>query len=157
MLGGERRIFSYRYDDDDALSVNFLPLTLSYAEDQSDGTCISFNIGYSLSRLSPSKFGLKKRRYPMNGFGLGVLSNTSRLTVISEMGSHTKIKAPVCHDTKTIGWLSPLHDGNDSHVGPYSGQKFSLDEVKQGISSDFPMLDFEALSDLPIRRQPDQR
>lgn len=157
VLGDGRRVFSYRYDDDDALSERFLPLASGHAAGQDDGSCISFNLGYSLSQVSPGQFGLKRRRYPMIGLGLGVLSNTSRLTIISEMGSHTKIKAPVCHDTTAIGWLSPLHDGNDSHVGPYVGQTLPLDAVKQMIAADFPMIDFDSLSDLPIRRQPDQR
>lgn len=157
VLGGGRRTFNYRYDDDDALSVNFLPLASSYARSQEDGACISFNIGYSLSRISSDKFGLKTRRYPMIGLGLGVLSNTNNLTTIFEMGHHRKIKNPTYHDTNTIGWLTPLHDGNDSHVGAYSGPIFPLNKVKQQISSDFPTLDFEALSDLPIRREPDQR
>lgn len=150
-----QRIFNYRYDDDDALSSEFLSKVEEHARNTGDGGCISFTSGYSLSRVGPNEFGLHVRKYPLNAFGLGILSHSDNLQLIFEKGAHTKITSEVTHDSKTIGWLSPVHDGNDSRIGEFKGKPIGLDEIAGTISKQFPQIDVTRMEQLSLRRTGD--
>ena len=93
----------------------------------------------------------------MNAFGLGVVSIREKLKTILECGSHQKISSGVTHDTENFGWLSPIHDGNDSHVNAYKKESIPREEMIKLVESLFPHLDAKEISKIPTVRPPDER
>lgn len=135
--------------------MNYAKLIKERVPADADQLVVSLNKGYMLSRVSEHEFGINIRKYPLNAFGLGVVSAPGKIKTIFELGGHTKITLPTFHDVDNIGWLSAVHDGNDSRIGqmlaPISGPEKILDVTK----NIFPQLTLEALYSLPFRRAPD--
>ncbi|WP_020180583.1 glycosyltransferase [Methylopila sp. M107] len=149
------RFYSYRYDEDDALSKTYVDDILRIANDVADNTVISFNNGYSLSRRTHEHFQMRVRNYPLNAFGLGIVSSKDDLKLAFGLGSHTKITLPTHHDQTAIGWLSTVHNMNDSRVGTSKPGGQSAAAVHDQLQELFPQVSLEALLSLPLRRTTD--
>lgn len=154
MAAGDR-IYSYRYDDDDALPNTYIPSVRRICKDLAPNSVVSFNNGYSLSRVGDDCFGMHVRNYPLNAFGLGVVSDNNNLKTIFELGPHTKITLPTYHDTDNIGWLSTVHQSNDSRVGEMKSKIYSGKEIIDQISSLFPHVTLTGIQQLSFRRPAD--
>ncbi|BEB41416.1 hypothetical protein VEE43_40040 [Escherichia coli] len=149
------QIFTFRYDDDDCLPTNYAQMIKERVSPDADQLVVSLNKGYMLSRVSEHEFGINVRKYPLNAFGLGVVSAPNKLKTIFELGAHTKITLPTIHDTDNIGWLSAVHDNNDSRIGPMLAPISGPDKILEVTKNIFPYLTMEALYALPFRRAPD--
>lgn len=110
------RVYSYRLDDDDALSVDFIKTIRQRAKETPDSTVISFDWGLSLRRLDEGTFGVKDREQPMIAIGLGTFCKPSKPMSPMQMGNHAKIaeKWPVHHVREPSQWLRVAHEFNDS-------------------------------------------
>ncbi|HCO3629141.1 TPA: hypothetical protein N8F07_000162 [Escherichia coli] len=149
------QVFTFRYDDDDCLPVNYAQMIKDRITPDADQLVISLNKGYMLSRVGEHEFGINVRKYPLNAFGLGVVSAPNKIKTIFELGAHTKITIPTIHDTDNIGWLSAVHDENDSRIGPMLAPVSGPDKILEVTKNIFPQLTIDALYDLPFRRAPD--
>ncbi|WP_275094011.1 glycosyltransferase [Brevibacterium aurantiacum] len=146
------RVFSYRYDDDDALPVGYFETVGRLSLGEPEGTVISLNSGYSLSRLAENSYTMPIRRYPMNAFGLGVITSGREYRTIFDLGAHTRIRGRVVHGTEGIGWLATMHQLNDSRVGPPKRETLTTNEVLNLLAKDFPQICPNALRSLSFRR-----
>lgn len=149
------KIFTYRYDDDDALSIDFLEQIENGASKIDINTVISFSHGYCLSRIDNENYNMYVRNYPLNAFGLGIVSNLENFKTIFELGSHTKITEPVLLIEDTIGWLCTVHADNDSRVGKIRNERLNRKMIIEKISDKFPNIDTNILSNLTFRRDAD--
>ncbi|WP_285130296.1 glycosyltransferase [Leclercia adecarboxylata] len=154
-IAGNEQVFTFRYDDDDCLPVNYASLIKERVPADADQLVVSLNKGYMLSRVSEHEFGINVRKYPLNAFGLGVVSAPNKLKTIFELGAHTKISLDTVHDVDNIGWLSAVHDENDSRIGPMLAPISGPDKILSVTRDIFPQLTQAALYDLPFRRAPD--
>lgn len=154
-MGGNEKIFTYRYDDDDALSIDFLEQIERNCLLADINTVISFNDGYCLSRINKDSYNLYVRKYPLNAFGLGIVSDLNDFKIIFELGSHTQIKLPTIHIKDVLGWLCTVHADNDSRVGKRRLEIESKDSVIKAINEKFPHIEKDILSNLTFRRDED--
>lgn len=145
------RLFNYRYDDDDALPLDFIRRIRSISTNEPDGTFVSMNIGYTIGRFSENIYRIKQKHYPMNAFGLGIFSSSENYQCIFGHGNHVEIKGNVYHDLENIGWLATTHDGNDSRLGEMKTKDYSAQEILGILSNKFPQISISSLISLPIR------
>lgn len=149
------RVFTYRYDDDDALSIDFLSQIEQVSLGVDIDTVVSFRYGYYLSRINDENYTLYVRNYPLNACGLGLISYLDNFKTIFELGSHTQIKEPVVLIEDVLGWLSTQHAHNDSKIGKARQKLLTKEIVIDTISEKFPHIDTEILSKLTFRRDED--
>jgi hypothetical protein len=148
------RLFTYRYDDDDALPRDYLSRISRLASDAVDGTVISLNIGYNLGRFSETNFRIRERDYPMNAFGLGLVSSAGKYQTIFQKGNHVTISdTPIIHDRSPASFLAAVHGGNDSRIGEMRVSNMTADQVLEVLADRFPQISREALQLLPIREE----
>ncbi|WP_196804813.1 glycosyltransferase [Methylopila sp. M107] len=151
MAAGEK-LFTYRFDDDDALSKDYTVNVRRICAELPTNSVVSFNTGYRLCRAGKDEFGVHIKQYPLNAYGLGVISDASDLRTIFQLGSHKKIDLPTHHDQGAISWISTVHDINDSRVAYNKPAKISGAEVIARTSGLFPQITLEAIRSLPEHR-----
>lgn len=151
-VAGDDRVFSYRFDDDDALPFTYLSRLRRVCEGVPSNTVVSFNRGYSLSRIEEDAYTMPVRRYPLNAFGLGICSDPIDLRTIFELGPHAKISEPVIHVKDEIGWLATMHQLNDSRIGEPKKVRLTASQVMADIAPLFPQIEHTALQELSFRR-----
>ncbi|QUS35686.1 glycosyltransferase [Falsirhodobacter algicola] len=154
-IAGTGRVYTFRYDDDDALPRDYADKVEKIAASIAPGTVISFNNGFSISRVGEDAYGFRIRRYPLNAFGLGILSDMADLKTVFQLGPHTKITLPVHHDTTSIGYACTVHADNDSRVGEMKSEIVSGDHVIAQMQDLFPHITAEGLKVLTFRRPSD--
>lgn len=154
-IAGDGRVYTFRYDDDDALPWDYADRVQEIANGVEVNTVISFNNGYSISRMGVDEYGFYVRKYPLNAFGLGIVSDIACLKTVFELGPHTKITLPVHHDKETIGYACTVHETNDSRVGEMNAKIVSGSEVIKTMRKLFPHIGERDLKILTYRRKSD--
>jgi hypothetical protein len=152
------RLFTYRYDDDDLLSADFLRRVEKICESVPDGTAISMNKGFVVARLDDESFGVHELEYPLNAYGLGVVVDGAQPQSIFDFGRHDHLEAPVFHDVDSPGWIAFRHGFNGSQVyGTELGRLRNLvasrrttDETVELLRENFPHLEVAGLEALPV-------
>ncbi|MEL7976537.1 glycosyltransferase [Isoptericola sp. F-RaC21] len=152
------RLFSYRYDDDDVLSVDFLQRVEQICETVPDGTVVSMNKGFVVARLGDDSFGAHEQEDPLNAYGLGVVTGGARVRNVFDLGRHDAPSGPVFHEVETPAWIAFRHGLNDSQVnGTELGRlKKLLDHRRAGdrtaelLHEHFPHVGLAALEGLPV-------
>ncbi|MDO5706201.1 MAG: glycosyltransferase [Paracoccus sp. (in: a-proteobacteria)] len=154
-ISSANNVFTFRYDDDDALPKTYAQMVREAVSKREPDTVLSFHNGFSLSRVGEDQFLFNIRKYPLNAYGIGYKSSLENLRTILHLGSHTKITRPTVHDTDQIGWLSSVHNLNDSRVGAPRVDPISARDVLQQIKPLFPQISIETLQTLQLRRSED--
>lgn len=154
-LADSDKIVTLRYDDDDALPINYTDIIRNAISSTEDNTVISINKGYMLSRIGENDFGVNIRRYPLNAFGLAYTSSLKDLKTVYELGPHTKITEPTIHIKDDIGFLSTVHDLNDSRIGEIRADIINPNEAISIIKEKFPQITLDSLYSMEFRRKPD--
>jgi hypothetical protein len=157
-LAAGERLFTYRYDDDDLLSVDFLRRVEKICESVPDGTAISMNEGYVVARLDDRSFGVHRQHYPLNAYGLGVVVDGAAPRSIFELGNHDRLSGPVFHDVDNPSWIAFRHGFNGSQVRGTElnrlkrlvGNRQSCVQAVELLHENFPHLEPAALETLPV-------
>jgi Putative rhamnosyl transferase len=145
-LTGGGRTFTYRFDDDDALSSSFVP-RVTEAETTEDGTVVSFNNGVCLARQSEQTFRLVPRHYPLNAQGIGIFSRgTSPITAV-DLGTHTTAdqRFSVLHLEGAPAWIMTAHGANDGPRGTYRVPGMDSATILDCLNDSFPQITSKAL------------
>jgi hypothetical protein len=157
-IGGEGRVFNYRYDDDDLLSADFLTDVDSLCADVPTGTVVSMNKGFVVGRLGADSYGAFENLDPLNAYGLGMVVDATEPRNIFDVGPHDKVKDSVAHNTSTPSWIAFRHGLNDSqsNVSELKRLKQLQANARSGaetvtvLAGHIPHLDLEALQILPV-------
>lgn len=108
----------YRLDDDDVLSTEYFDLVSPYVKPEFVGMMVSLPLGIEAIRSGSDFYNLREAHVPMNSMGLlSVCSIDSNGTVRAPQGgAHDKSDrfAPVIIDSRGLGYLRCLHDGQDN-------------------------------------------
>jgi hypothetical protein len=156
-LADGERVFSYRYDDDDVLSTQFLSVVERMCADAPDGTAVSMNKGLLMARLGDDSFGVYEQDYPLNAYGLGLLSSAEAPKNVFSLGSHDKVSVPVIHERETSAWIAFRHGLNDSQVNGTELNRLKRlaeharpgEQTVETLTESFPHISLDALRRLP--------
>lgn len=106
-------VFTFRLDDDDALSRDYLPTVLEWCTSHPIGICLSLDDGLRVA-IKDGILLWRKTTMPCNAQGLGYLAAGTKLKTILDLGDHTKIADHTpTHHIKGIQWLYSIHGMND--------------------------------------------
>lgn len=146
------RVFSYRLDDDDALSSTFPAQVEAASREVEDGTVVSFDNGFSLARRGQDDYRLQERNYPMIALGLGVFASADQMETPLDLGNHARIAGTrkTHHVSTPHMWIRTMHADNDSDVrGLKREPARTRDDVAKTLSENFAHITPDALSALP--------
>ncbi|MEU2200925.1 glycosyltransferase [Isoptericola sp. NPDC019482] len=157
-IASGERLFSYRYDDDDVLSVDFLERVEKICETAPDGTAISMNKGFSVARLDQDTFGVYEQHYPLNAYGLGVVVDGAQPRNVFDFGRHDVLGASVHHDVDNPSWIAFRHGFNGSQVRgtelnrlrKLADSRRSGDQAVELLREHFPHVELAGLEELPV-------
>lgn len=116
-IAAEERVFTFRLDDDDALSANYLRMVFDLARGASD-TVICMDRGIWIARQGDRIVAIESAQ-PFNAQGIGYLTRRSeKLQTIFNLGDHRYLgRENRCrHETRSVLWIRGVHADNDSPV-----------------------------------------
>jgi hypothetical protein len=116
-IAAEERVFTFRLDDDDALSANYLRTVIKLARGASD-TVICMDRGIWIERLGDRIVAIEGAK-PFNAQGIGYLTRRAgKLQTIFNLGDHRYLgrKNRCRHETRSVSWIRGVHADNDSPV-----------------------------------------
>lgn len=147
------RFYSYRIDDDDALSPDYVTEVVRRADEIPDGGVLSCTNGIQMARYGEDRFRVTHRHYPLNAQGMGVYSGPPQFKTMLHMGKHTAVRerAPVTEEEGSPKWLRVVHADNDSRTGFIKSPDFTLAEAAAFIGEWFPHIGERELSLIPVR------
>jgi hypothetical protein len=150
---GGQRFYSYRIDDDDALSPDYVKEVVARDAEIPDGGVLSCTNGLQMARYGEDRFRVTHRRYPLNAQGMGVYSGPPKFDTMLHMGKHTAIgeRAPVTEEEGSPKWLRVVHADNDSRTGFIKSPDFTLSEAAAFVGEWFPHIGEHELSLIPVR------
>jgi Putative rhamnosyl transferase len=113
-LVGDDRAYTFRLDDDDALSADFVETVLSH-QNVPDGTVLSFDRGLVLQATDAGRPILRPKSTIKSSMGMGIFTRGPEPKLIYQLGNHTRVdeRAQVVH-VKTPSWILGRHATNDS-------------------------------------------
>lgn len=150
---GERAFFSYRVDDDDALSPLFVSDILGAASDLQPGAALTCVHGFMVGRYGKKVFRIRRRPYyPLNAQGLGVYSGPPQFSTVLDMGNHKKIaeRVPEVREIAPPRWIRFVHASNDTGQPPIDAPDLSLEDTLAALNEWFPHITEHELLRLPI-------
>lgn len=137
-------VFTFRLDDDDVLSRDYLCRVAAWIEGGGRGV-LSFDSGIYLARLGQVwRWGL--RTVPNIAIGLGLLASPERPLTIYDRGNHVEIDRgnQVSRVVDQPMWIRTIHAHNSSGVSRFAGQQIGNDQVRLMLRRLFPHVDQEA-------------
>jgi hypothetical protein len=143
-----RRVFSFRLDDDDAVSIHYLDAARKAAAAAPDGTVISFDTGVKIQGIDAQGAIVAPSSYPFIALGLGHVGSPHGGQTIFDLGSHRTIRqrAATVQLADQTYWCRSVHATSDAGKRSAPKQpKMNATEIARRLSSDFPFLDFERL------------
>ncbi|MDR6951714.1 hypothetical protein J2X65_001063 [Ancylobacter sp. 3268] len=155
-LAAGGRLFSYRFDDDDALPPSYIDMIRSHAETLADGTVISPINGWTIAPAPDDGIQMQSSELPCLALGLGVISSAERYLSAFQLGNHMTVhkRFPVhLISSERPLWLRTRHGYNDSvkrRPGPPPEDKPML-EASLALKKDFPFIN---LASLRVLHQP---
>jgi len=113
-------LFSFRIDDDDALSVTYLDALLAHVNVKA-AAAYCFDRGLYVQNSKQGTLMAVPTHKPLVAVGLGYLDPSGKKTVF-DLGNHTKIaeQGPVSTLPGAPFWIKSIHAGNDSK-DPFAG------------------------------------
>lgn len=145
------RVFAFRIDDDDGLSVAAIDKIARLAKSTDDGFAVAFDRGFFIRPLPLSRLVFDERVFKNIAIGLGVFSSKSQLISPFNMGHHRAPRYPIINIGDQPYWLRLIHSSNDSTASV--GSRWSIGASRRRaadrMSAYFPGLDLtECLSAL---------
>ncbi|GAB4066130.1 hypothetical protein GCM10028812_13190 [Ancylobacter sonchi] len=143
------RLYSYRLDDDDALSPAYFDVIAPRLDALADRTVVSAIDGLTIAPEPDEVINLRSCRHKYNAQGMGVVSGPDDYLTAFSLGSHMRVNTRFPVDLVTTGrpvWLRTRHASNDS-PGRLGAQPVSLGlpEALVRLKADFPFLNEAAM------------
>jgi len=135
------RTFTFRLDDDDALSSAYVDAIVSATTLVPDNTVLSFDTGF---KFQQGRFGgliLSQRVRALGSAGLGYVRSGSDTKTIFDLGSHTEIGGTnaVHHIADKPYWIRTFHDTNDTERNRRIIRRYtSFRHLRSVLAKDFP-------------------
>jgi hypothetical protein len=145
------RVFSFRIDDDDAVSTQYTDELLARLPGVPDGSALSFDTGVFVEGCDATSAYVAPKSVPCIALGLGYVTRAPDQTVVFGLGRHTTIaeRFPTVNVTGGTYWLRSLHAHNDTgpRRAPTSDAQ-TINVMREALQPLFPYVDFAALAPL---------
>lgn len=144
------RLFSYRLDDDDALSPAYVDIVRERVEALPDLTAVSVVDGWTVAPLADERYEMQRCEIQHLALGLGVLSSAEDYRTAFTLGNHMTIhKRYESHfiSSERPLWLRTRHAYNDTQKrrrGP-DPEQMPLLQASATLRKDFPFITLAAL------------
>ncbi|MBS7545771.1 glycosyltransferase [Ancylobacter oerskovii] len=149
-LAAGGRLFSYRFDDDDALPPSYIEMIGAHADNLPDGTVISPVNGWTIAPAAEEVVQLQKSELPFLALGLGVVSSAERYLSAFQLGNHMTVdkRFPVhLISSERPLWLRTRHGSNDTIKRRRGPPPVDLPMLEASIElkKDFPFINLASM------------
>ncbi|MFI3242527.1 MAG: glycosyltransferase [Alphaproteobacteria bacterium] len=158
LYGDENKniIVTFRIDNDDAISCDFIKSLKKYTKDKYLNCAITMPIVTYAQRVEHGKYLLRTKNYPSNAVGLAYVSSYKNVKSIMDLGHHAKVRK----NHKTIkdnncGGLITLNGANcanrikNTFFKRLFNKFLSSKQLKKFLSKNFNDVELDCLNIIP--------
>lgn len=143
-----KNLVTFRLDNDDALSKDFIKNLKKYAKHNYQGKAITMPSICAVQRIGEDEYLYEARDYASNAIGLAYVSSPDEIKSVMDLGNHAKVAeiVPLIID-KTQGGLQTINGENCcNHIkDKEKAKKLTLEELNKKLSKHFPEMKFSCL------------